>query len=137
MKRLLPFLWLIASAACIASPCDSIDRSLSPERKAVLAPVVTKQIARQIDIQSAEVLESYYYKGWYILYVDPKTADEAFLFYKGDPLSHSYFLAWPDAFSENDQRHVMRTLSRGKTKGIPRPLAECFAWHVTKVEGSK
>lgn len=47
-------------------------------------------------------------------------------------LTHSYLLAWPDAFSEKDEKLVLSTLSKGKTKGIPRPLATCFAWQITK-----
>ncbi|MFA6970993.1 MAG: hypothetical protein WC208_06270 [Gallionella sp.] len=132
MRYLVALVWLITTSPVFASACDGIDRSLSIERKAILAPLVTKQLAQQIDIQSAEVLESFRYKGWYILYVEPKTADEAFLFYNGDPATHSYLLAWPDAFSENDERNVLQTLSSGSTKRIPRPLARCFAWHVTQ-----
>jgi hypothetical protein len=132
MRLIFALVWLIASVSAVASPCDGVDQSLPDERKAVLAPIVSKQLASKIDIHSVEVMRSFHFKDWFILYIDPKTADEAFLFYNGDPINHLYLLAWPDAFSENDERQVIRTLLRGKTKGIPRPLAACFAWYVTK-----
>lgn len=137
MRVFASFVLLALSLNAAASPCDSVRRTLTAEQKIKLEPIVTRQVSRQIDVQSAKVLESFRYRNWYILYVAPNSADEVFLFYKGDPTTNSYLLAWPDAFSENDEKAVLRTVLSGKTKGIPKELATCFAWHVTNVEDKK
>jgi hypothetical protein len=68
------FLVLMASIAC-ASPCDGIDRSLTPAQSAALAPIISEQ--RQA--KSVEVLQSYRYESWSIIYIDTPEADRAFL----------------------------------------------------------
>lgn len=137
MRVLASFVLLAFSLNGATSPCDGVRRTLTAEQKIKLEPIVTRQISRQIDVQSVKVLESFRYRNWYILHIAPNSADEAFVFYKGDPTTNYYLLAWPDAFSENDEKAVLKTVFSGKTKGIPKELATCFAWHVTNVEDKK
>ena len=131
MRIFALFVLLMLSRASVASPCDGVSKELSAEQQVELTPILTRQIANQIEVQSVKVLESFHYRNWYIFYVAPDSADEVFLFYSDNPTKSSYLLAWPDAFSENDEKNVLKAVSSGKTKGIPEKLAACFAWRVT------
>ena len=123
---LIALLW-VAAFEVQGSPCSGVDRTLTEARKVQLAPLV----ARQMGITSAEILQSYKYQSWYIIYVNTHVSDEAFLFYPGDPSRTKYLTAWGGGAGVNEGPEVLQWLKR-KAKGIPNKLASCFAWHVTK-----
>lgn len=110
-----------------ASTCSGIDRALSDERKAQLAPVV----ARQLHIASGTILQSFRYRGWSILYVDTQVSDESFLFYRADPLRSTYLTLWAGGAMRSEGPQIRRWVLKN-APGIPSRLASCFAWHVTK-----
>jgi len=110
-----------------ASPCGGVDRSLTNDRKAILA----HGIARQLHVQSVDVLQSFRAGGWTIIYVDSHDADEAFLFYSHDPLTGSYITLWSGA-ATRDEEQAIKKWTLKNAPGIPQKLANCFAWHVTK-----
>lgn len=114
------------SAQCLASPCDGVDRSLSPQRKAILEP----SIAKQLGVRSTEVLESFRADKWTILLVGAPQADDLFLFYSQSPIDHHYITLWAGAAREDEEDQI-RTWVLQNAKGIPNQLASCFAWHVT------
>ena len=93
--RLVNILVTTASAALLsltaqASPCDSIDRTLTDARKAELSPV----IAKQIKVKSVDVLQSYREQDWHIIYTKTPVSENAFIFFKADPLKSQYLVAW-------------------------------------------
>jgi len=117
----------LVSASAMANPCSVINLNLSENRKKILAPV----LARKMTLESVEVLESYRYGGWQIIYVDTIVSDGAFLFFKGNPLKMQYKTFWAgEAFSYEEQ--IVKTWALKNAKGIPEKLASCFAWHVTQ-----
>jgi hypothetical protein len=109
-----------------ASPCDNVDRSLTEDSKAALAPA----IASQLHAQKVDVLQSFRFDGWTILYVNSHNADETFLFYPHDPLNTRYITMWSGAAAWNEERSI-RKWTLKNAPGIPKKLASCFAWHVT------
>ena len=112
-------------------PCDGINQSITEQRKAELAPKLAKQLsARGIVTKNVDVLASYRYDGWSILYVDTNVSDEAFLFYRRDPLKGKYITLWSGAAMRSEQDE-MQAWTLKNAQGIPPRLAGCFAWYVT------
>jgi hypothetical protein len=127
MKLATLALFVMFSCHAWATPCSGVDRTLTEKRKSELSPV----IAKQLNIESAEILQSYQYRGWYIIYVGTHVSDEAFLFYKGDPTKSQYLTTWGGAAATNEEPEIKQWTLKN-AKGIPSKLAGCFAWHVTK-----
>jgi len=123
----LPYFLFFASLCAHASPCAGVDRTLIDDRKAQLAPI----IANQLNIKSVEVLQSYRYRGWYIIYVATPVSDEEFLFYNGEPSLHKYITAWSGAAKMDEGAEIERWVVQ-HAAGIPQELASCFAYHVTR-----
>lgn len=117
----------IAPSAWSASPCDGVDRSLMSKTKSALAP----EIARQLHAQRADVLQSFRFEGWSIIYVDSHEADNAFLFYSHDPLRSHYVTLWSGA-AMGDEGSSIKDWTLKNAPGIPSKLAACFAWYVTE-----
>ena len=115
------------SLAATASPCDGIDRALTEERKLELAPV----IAKQIKVRSVDVLQLYRSENWHIIYAKTPVSENAFFFFKSDPLKSPYLVAWGGQARPDEEAEITKWI-RSKAKGIPPRLAKCFAWHVTK-----
>jgi hypothetical protein len=129
MRKFLGALVVLSlSTACVrGSPCDGVDRTLTTERKASLAP----EIAKQLSVSSVEVLQSFHSGSWSIVYVGTHQSDEVFLFYSHDPLTSRYIAMWSGAAASNDEQKI-RGWTLKNAPGIPQDLASCFAWHVTK-----
>jgi hypothetical protein len=117
----------VAAPAWGGSPCDPVSRDLSSDRKAVLAP----EVAKQLNVKSVDVLQSFKLGGWQIIYVNTRDSDETFLFYSGDPLKTRYVTMWSGA-ARMDEEQGVRAWALKNAPGIPPRLASCFAWHVTK-----
>jgi hypothetical protein len=117
---------MIPQCAWSASPCAAIDRSLTEKNKAEWAPM----IARQLQAQKVDVLQSFRFAGWNIIYVDSHDADESFLFYSRDPLQGRYITRWGGAAASNEEQCI-KAWTIKNAPGIPPKLASCFAWHVT------
>ena len=109
------------------SPCDGVDRRLTDTTKAALA----QEIAKQLGAQKVDVLQSFRFEGWTILYVDSHEADEVFLFYSHDPLSSHFVTMWSGAAKRTEERSI-RKWTLKNAPGIPPKLARFFAWYVTK-----
>jgi hypothetical protein len=108
------------------SPCDNVDRSLTDNSKVALAPV----IARQLRAKKVDVLQSFRFDGWTILYVNSYDSDETFLFYPHDPLHTRYITMWSGAAAWNEEQSI-KNWTLKNAPGIPPKLASCFARHVT------
>ncbi len=116
-----------ASSAWAASPCDGVNRSLTKERKAALAPV----IAKQLGVERVDVLQSFRTGEWSIILVETYQSDEPFVFYAHDPATSRYITLWSGA-ARTDEEKEIREWTLKNAPAIPSHLARCFAWHVTK-----
>lgn len=124
---LLAFIGVAGQLAWSMTPCEDVDRSLSNSSKAALSPI----IASQLHAKKVDVLQSFKFAGWSIIYVDTHDSDEAFLFYSSDPLRSQYLTVWSGAAAWNEEQSI-KAWALKNAPGIPPKLAACFAWHVTK-----
>jgi hypothetical protein len=125
LRLLAPFL-LTVSVNVAADPCDSVSRSLPNDRKAQLSAVASEQLKAT----TIEVLEYFQVAGWRIIYVASPAADEAYLFYRGDPKPANFVTKWSGAAKADERSEIERWVLRN-ANGIPKHLASCFAYHVT------
>lgn len=124
---LLVLMFVVSSAYASQSPCAGVDRALPESRKLAWAP----GIARQLGVPSVDVLQSFRFGSWHIIYVDTHQSDEAFLFYPKDPASARYVTLWGGAAMWDEEQDIRSWVIKN-APGIPKRLAACFAWHVTK-----
>ena len=133
MKRLLVLSAIALTLATATLPilaenaCSGVDRTLAKERIKALGPV----IAKQLGAKQAEISQSFRFDGWSILYVSTGEADDAFVFYSGDPMRSKYVTLWGGVALKDEEKEI-RAWTLKNAPGIPRTLANCFAWHVTK-----
>ena len=116
------FVLLLASAIAMdatASPCSGVNRDLAEGRKAQLAPV----IAKQLNTDSVNILQSFRYRTWYIVYVETHATDETYLFFAADPLNARYLTTWGGGAAPSEKADVEQWV-RQNAKGIPRN------WHL-------
>jgi hypothetical protein len=118
---------LFPPLAWAATPCDGVNRNLTPQRKSEIAP----SIAKQLQVPKVDVLESFQAGDWSIVYVDTHNSDDAFLFYPHSPLTSRYVTIWGGAAMRSEEKAI-RDWTLKNAPGIPGRLASCFAWHVTK-----
>lgn len=116
-----------ASISRAPTPCDGVDRTLSDaDRHDWPAP-----IAQQLGVAKVDVLQSFAFGGWVVVYVDTHQSDQAFLFYAGDPRTHRYVTLWAGAAMADEEQQIV-TWAMHDAPAIPARLAQCFAWHVTQ-----
>ncbi len=134
LRLIVPMVVACLASACgpaavrtNSSPCIAVDRTLTEERKRVVAPV----IAKQLRVSNVDVLQSFAMGGWNIIYVDTHESDEAFVFFPGEPGATHYVTLWGGAATE-DEEHEIKDWTTKNAPGIPHSLASCFAWHVTR-----
>ena len=94
-------------------------------------PCLTPVIAKQLQVSKVDVLQSFRMDSLSIFYVDTHEADEAFLFYAGDPLTNHFITLWSGGASSSEEQVIKQWVIKN-VAGIPTGLADCFAWHVTK-----
>lgn len=109
-----------------ATPCDGVDHSLTRERSAALASA----IAKQENVPHVDVLQSFRFRGWSIIYVETYQSDEVFLFYAHDPLRNHTITEWSGA-ARIDEGNIIEKWAKTNAPGIPSKLAGCFSWYVT------
>ncbi len=110
-----------------AYPCEGVDRQLNPGEKEKLASAV----ASSEELAKAEVLESFSFNAWKIVYVNTYESDEAYYFYDRFPDGKSKSLTiWSGAATVFETSQIEKWIL-DNAKGIPKELASCFAWHVT------
>jgi hypothetical protein len=118
----------LSSAAWAATtPCTGINRTLPTNQQ-----TVARTIAHQMGVRKIQILESFRDGTWRILYVNNFVADEAFLFYSGDPTTQKkYVTLWAGAAIPTEDSSIEAWTTKN-APGIPQALAACFAWHVTQ-----
>jgi hypothetical protein len=128
-KKALGILVFMAATPAMwaASSCYGVKRGLTNTYKRALSP----KIAKELHLKSADVLQSFQFGKWNIIYVDTHESDEQFLFYADDPLKAKHVTEWSGAAFINEEREI-KDWTIKNAPGIPSKLAACFAWHVTK-----
>ena len=97
--------------------CSGVDRILPKERSKALGPAV----AKQLNAKHAEVSKSFRFGGWSILYVSTGEADDAYVFYSGDPMKNMYVTLWGGVALENEEQEI-RDWTLKNAPGIPQLL---------------
>ncbi|MFO1368127.1 MAG: hypothetical protein U1F46_03955 [Marinagarivorans sp.] len=118
---------IAVSSLASASPCVGVDRQLDKKHKVALGKV----IAKRLQAKKLTVLQSFRLDNWSIIYVASHEADEAFLFFAGDPLINDFITSWSGGAASGEEEEIKNWVIKN-AKGIPYGLASCFAWHVTK-----
>jgi hypothetical protein len=128
MRQLIfAMLMFVTLSACASEPlCADVSRNLTTERKEALATA----IAKQLEMSNIDVLQSFKFGDWSIIYVDTHQSDEVFLFYAHDPMTSRYVTTWSGG-AAHDEEEKIRSWAIKNAPGIPAKLAGCFAWHVT------
>ena len=132
-------LYLVAQAA-FAHPCSGVDRSLNERQKASFAPALEKHMRAQFDaslatlivVERNDVLGMFRAKGWYIVYANNHATDDPYLFYSTDPAKASRYVGVWSGWAADDEGPEIEAWVRKEMPGIPKVLAECFAWYVTR-----
>jgi hypothetical protein len=127
MRSLLLIGLLLASGVAVASPCDSVRRDSPESQRAKWAGA----IAKQLNVSSVTVLQTFELGNWRIVYVDAPSSDAPFIFFNGEPGKVHYITLWSGG-ARADEESSIRAWAIESAPGIPADLAACFAWHVTK-----
>jgi hypothetical protein len=117
---------LAAVHFCAASPCADVNHRLSHERKEVLESA----LAKQTGFTRVDVVGSMQYHGWYIVDIEPDSADGQSLFYSDDPIRGHAVTTWA-GFAMTTEQEDVRQWVLLTAPHIPPQLARCFAWHIT------
>ncbi len=119
-----------------AAPCDGVNLSLTAQQKTVLAPIFVRQLKEKRpdfsglpDVTKVDVDSAARGDGWSVYYVGPNVADDAVLFYSGDPRTHEYLTFWTGWDPDATDRTII-DWEVAKMPAIPRRFAACFAWLV-------
>ena len=113
------------------SACRGVDFSLTPHRRAALTPALLSKLkAEDNRIADIEILNSYRYGGWTILYINSHISDEFFLFFHGDPRRTRYVASFQGAVGV-DEGPETKSWTLANAPGIPLRLADCFVALVT------
>ena len=110
-----------------ASPCDGVDRSMSPMEKAS----IVRAVSRDRNSNEVTIDPPLHWKSWWVVLGDGGTFDADYFFYHGDP-STTKLLGAIDTFYRPDEESWLLNWTRSHIPGIPPNLARCFAWHATK-----
>jgi hypothetical protein len=129
-----------AAQAAFAHPCSGVDRSLSERQKASFAPVLEKHMRAQFDprlttmiaVERDDVQSLFRAQGWYIVYVDNHATDTPYLFYSTDPIRASRYVGVWAGGAAVDEGPEIQAWEEKEMPGIPKVLAKCFAWYVTR-----
>ena len=125
-------LMVFFGTSCASAPCDGVDRDLPQDLRGKLTPIVSKQL----QAPAAEILQSFRFDTWQIIFVETGISDPGFFFYSGDPASNKFITTWGGAAGANEQRSILQWTKKNAV-GIPDRLAQCFAWYVTHDNNQK
>jgi len=127
IRKGLAILGLAISLPLGATPCATIDQSLTANQKQAWSPA----IAKQLQVATVDVLQVFRQGNWRIVYVDTHRSDNGFLFYRADPRRSRYITIWAGVAQSNEETSIAQW-AVANVPGIPMALAQCFAWHVTQ-----
>ena len=110
-----------------ARPCRNVQMRASTARLQAVASAISKTEG----FPNSHVLAYYAAAGWFVVYTDASAGDERYLLYRGDPASGiKSKLSWSGAATMFETTEIRDWVVRD-APGVPRQLADCFAWQVT------
>ncbi|HEX4858139.1 MAG TPA: hypothetical protein VFV17_03905 [Usitatibacteraceae bacterium] len=128
----------LATLSASALPCDRIDRSLTDAWKAQNLSAITRHVRRDLGVAGTGTnagpieIQALFRSGiWAIVRVDPRIADETWLFYRKAPHEGRDFVAAFTGEVKAGEGAAVRKWLRKNVLGLPRELGSCFVWHVT------
>ena len=127
MKVIALLAMVASSSAVAAAPCSNVSRALTELQKAAWAPA----IASQLQTESVEVAQSFAVGQWHIVGVNTPNSDPPFLFFSKSPEVSTYVTIWSGAARSTETKEIKAWAIRN-ARGIPEPLAACFAWFITR-----
>ncbi|MDD5299330.1 MAG: hypothetical protein PHD65_02430 [Gallionella sp.] len=130
MKFLFLSLTSLVTCTALASPCDGVDTSLSESRKNQLASVIPKKF----NIESTEILQSYQYLHWHVIYINNHGNDKGFLYFYDNPMQNIYLTVWDGSVTNEESEIKKFILSNAKI--IPSKLRVCIE-HATRSNAIK
>lgn len=108
-------------------PCSNVRMKVPKARELVIAQAVSEVQG----LPNSRVLGYFEAEGWYIVFTDASLGDEPYLVYDTDPARHAKPRAsWSGAATIFETSQV-RDWLLAAASGVPKPLADCFAWQVT------
>lgn len=132
IRILIVAILVLSCDFAVARNCDSVSRELKDAEKTAVAPILVDQLKKEMpNVKDIEVLKKFKFKKWIIYKVNSKVSDEPFMFYNGEPSAATYVGDWSGVARIQDTNEIFDWTTENM-KGIPKELAKCFAWHVTK-----
>jgi hypothetical protein len=137
--RAMAALSIVLALPAAAAPCDSTGRTLKGAWKDDNVAAITRHVRRDLGLtgpgvvaaQAVDIHRVFHYGIWTIVNVNALDKEETYLFYRKPPREGRDFIA---AFSgevkPGEAREVRKWLVKN-VLGLPKPLSECFVWHVT------
>ena len=114
---------LLTAGAAAAEPCTGVNRSMTAAQEAADGAA----IGRQLGMGPVRLVGALRWQSWSIQYIEPAGAEPAFLFYNAPPSTTRYVTLWAGAASPSEERSIAAWAMQN-APGIPRQLADCFAW---------
>lgn len=112
------------------SPCTGVSRTIAGNEKKELISALKHQFKQE----QIEILDTFKYGGWYILFSTAGEGDEPYLFYPQNPtLAKEPIKSWSGAATFFETEEIYQGILKD-TPQIPIKLAQCFSWHVTLSE---
>lgn len=124
--------WKSDSNNSLSKNCDGVNRNLTDSEKVKVAPIIALQLKKELPaVTDVEVLKKFTFKKWTIYKVNSKVSDEPFVFFNGEPSVTTYVGNWSGVATVDETQEIFKWTTENM-KGVPKELAQCFAWHVTK-----
>lgn len=116
------------SAAWVkANPCRQVHRKLTAKQRALLETAIAKQQKQE----KVSVFATFRSGGWSIVFSDAGNSDSPYFFYSSNPATGAKpITVWAGGATIFETTEIADWVKQN-APGIPKQLADCFAWHVT------
>jgi len=119
--------WASPAMASTDVSCNLVHQGLTDAQKKEWSPSIDRQLNGRLD----SINQVFELSGWLTIFVDTKESDPPYLFFHGNPAKTHYITMWSGAAIRTEQVEMKNWVIKN-APGIPEPLANCFAWHVTR-----
>lgn len=110
-----------------ADPCENVVHELSaPERSALEAG-----LSRSLSLPAVQVYARLKLGDWSVIYSDISPGDPTYGFFQADPLSGGVPVEYWSGGAPFYEVGDIFDWTTANVPGVPKELAECFAWYVT------
>jgi len=123
-------LLLLVAAVSSGSTAPDLCASIDTVHDGAYEHSIASAVAENIGAESASILQVFRYQGWSIVLAEAPEADNAFVFYSGEPTSSRAVAIWGGAAASFEEQAI-NDWALENAPGIPKQLARCFSWYVT------